>query len=82
LRRGEKPHFPTKGKTFNNKIRINSVVVVVNTLYLIFTAERQAKELVTKYEDLKKSGKLQKHIEKKRKKSTNKERKKFPMLQE
>ncbi|KAF4519075.1 hypothetical protein B566_EDAN001667 [Ephemera danica] len=43
-------------------------------------AERRAKELVSRYEELKKSGKLQKHLEKQRKKTVHKERKKLPML--
>lgn len=39
--------------------------------------ERRTKELVQQYEELKKSGRLGKHLEKRRKKNTAKDRKKF-----
>lgn len=44
---------------------------------LIFLGEKKTKELVKKFEDLKKSGGLDKHLEKKRKKHTAKDRKRM-----
>lgn len=41
------------------------------------TGEKKTKELVKKFEDLKKSGGIDKHLEKKRKKHTAKDRKKM-----
>ncbi|XP_059475351.1 ribosomal RNA processing protein 36 homolog [Neocloeon triangulifer] len=43
-------------------------------------SERKTKELVEKFEELKKSGKISKHIEKHRKKKINQDRKKFKIL--
>jgi len=46
-------------------------------MIIFLTAERKTKELVEKFEELKKSGKISKHIEKFRKKKINQDRKKF-----
>ncbi|CAB3361801.1 Hypothetical predicted protein [Cloeon dipterum] len=43
-------------------------------------SERKTKELVERFEELKKSGKISKHIEKQRKKRVHQDRKKFKML--
>lgn len=42
-----------------------------------FPEERKAKELVAQFEELKKRGKLTKHLEKRRKKNITKDRKKM-----
>lgn len=48
-------------------------------LYFQFlTADLKQQELVEKYKELKESGRLQKYMEKKRKKNTSKDRKRLP----
>lgn len=41
------------------------------------TGEQKAQELVKQFEELKKSGKLNKHLEKRRKKNLTRDRKKY-----
>jgi hypothetical protein len=48
-------------------------------ILLFFPADRKTKELVEKFEDLKKSGRITKHIEKHRKKRIHQDRKKYKM---
>lgn len=43
----------------------------------IFAGEQKAQELVKQYEELKSSGKLNKHLEKRRKKNVARDRKKY-----
>jgi hypothetical protein len=45
--------------------------------YYVKKSEQKTQELVTQYKELKNSGRLKKHIEKRRKKSTAKDRKKY-----
>lgn len=45
-----------------------------------FTGEEKVKELVQKFEELKKTGKLNKHLEKRRKKNISRDRKKYDFV--
>lgn len=63
-----------------SNVRKNKPVITPNgAKYFPSKKEIEAKELVAKFEELKNSGKLQKHLEKRRKKQAGKERKKLDL---
>lgn len=66
----KKPHYTTDSKfhSFGDFFFIE---------FVIFIGERKAQELVKQYLDLKESGQLNKHLEKRRKKNAGRDRKKF-----
>jgi hypothetical protein len=53
------------------------VTVIVKMLYFSLLAEKRVTDLVEQYEELKESGKLQKHIRKHRKRNVQKDRKRL-----
>lgn len=63
----------------NNVKKIKPVINPDGSKYFPSKKEIEAKELVEKYEELKNSGKLMKHLEKRRKKQAGKERKKLDL---
>lgn len=46
-------------------------------LFFLISGEQKAQDLVKQYEELKKAGKLNKHLEKRRKKNVSRDRKKY-----
>lgn len=57
---------------------VSNCLYCYSLCHKIFAAERKLEELVEKYEELKKSNKLQKHMERRSKKLARKEFKKLP----
>lgn len=70
LRRGETPVYKKKCERL-------IVFIIFSLNYVFFAAERKIEQLVEKYEELKKTNKLQKYLERRSKKQARKEFKKL-----
>lgn len=64
-------------KTDRKQIASGRFSIYVLMCFLFCLGERKAQELVRQYLELKESGKLNKHLEKRRKKNVSRDRKKF-----
>ncbi|KAH8361111.1 hypothetical protein KR200_007657, partial [Drosophila serrata] len=73
--KGELPHYLTKSEFLY--ILIKSLTIILYIHYTFSTEERRAQELVAQFEQLKETGKLNKHLEKRRKKNAAKDRKRI-----
>lgn len=72
----KKPHFTTDRTYFIFCCELLFQFIIVSILNF-FAGERKTEELVKQYLDLKNSGQLNKHLEKRRKKNAQRDRKKF-----
>lgn len=82
IKNERKPFFAPKRKTFLPILLPSWIqTIVIRTKTFLFlkshTGEQKAKDLVKQFEELKKSGKLNKHLEKRRKKNLTRDRKKY-----
>lgn len=77
----KKPFFTSKGKRLRIDLRftihIYPALLITCFFILQFLGEQKAQELVKQYLELKNSGRLNKHLEKRRKKNTTRDRKKY-----
>lgn len=75
IERGEKPQYKKKCKYIQYFFFNVSDYIVI--FLLLLTAEKKILDLVSQYEELKNTGKLKKHIQRLRKKSAGKDKKRF-----
>lgn len=65
------PQYSTSSNFIGNDLQM------IRKFWFLFSGERKARELVQQYTELKNSGKLNKHLEKRRKKNAARDRKKI-----
>lgn len=74
VKNDKKPFFTSKRESI--RIRIPHALYLI-AMHFVFSGEQKAQELVKQYLELKDSGRLNKHLEKRRKKNTARDRKKY-----
>lgn len=83
IKNERKPFFAPKRKFYGHFLAIQPWIqtnVILTKIFLslkLHTGEQKAKDLVKQFEELKNSGKLNKHLEKRRKKNLTRDRKKY-----